>query len=134
VPPDPAALVLEGLARFNRGEFEAALDISNPKMIWDTSAAVPDGGTYRGRQEVLAYWTGIAERWKDFRIEPERTIDGDGLVLLLGRLTGRGVDSGVPVETTWDQIWWFEDGVPVRCDNYTDRVRAWAAAGLEPDG
>jgi ketosteroid isomerase-like protein len=132
VESEPVAIILEGVALFNRGEYEAAVTTLGPEIEWDTTAAVPDGGVYRGREEVVAYWRGIPERWQDFCIEPERTIPGDGLVLLLGRLTGRGTDSGVPVESTWDQVWRLEAGRPVRCENYIDRDRAWRAAGLEP--
>jgi hypothetical protein len=82
---------------------------------------------------VLAYWREIGERWDDFRIEADRWIEGDGVVLLLGRLIARGVGSGVPVETTWDQVWTIEGTVPIRCENYIERDRAWRAAGLEPE-
>jgi ketosteroid isomerase-like protein len=133
VGSEPAEVILQGVALFNRGEYEAALDILGPGIEWDTTGAVPDGTAYRGREEVLAYWRSIPDRWADFRIEPERTVQGDGLILLLGRLYGRGVDSGVPVETTWDQVWRIEDERPVRCENYIDRARAWRTAGLEPD-
>jgi ketosteroid isomerase-like protein len=52
---------------------------------------------------------------------------------MLGRLIARGAGSGVPVDTQWDQVWRVEGGAPVRCENYTDRARAWRAAGLEPE-
>jgi ketosteroid isomerase-like protein len=126
------AVILRGLELFNRGEFDASLATLPPEIEWDNTAAVPDGDTYRGREEVLSYWREIGGRWDDFRIVPERTVEGAACVLLLGRLIGRGVNSGVPVETTWDQVWRVEGDVPVRCENYTDRERAWRAAGLEP--
>jgi ketosteroid isomerase-like protein len=129
---DNIALVREGLAAFNRGDFEASLETSSPELEWDTSTAVPDGRTYHGRAEILAYWRSIAERWDDFRIEPDEWIEaGPETVLMLGRLVGRGTESGVPIESTWDQVWRLRDGELVACENYSDRSRARRAAGLD---
>jgi ketosteroid isomerase-like protein len=133
VDPEAAAVIRRGLELFNLGEYEASIATLPPEIEWDTSAAVLDGAAYRGRDEVLAYWHEIGERWDDFRIEADRWIDGDGVVLLLGRLIGRGVGSGVPVEHSWDQVWTVEGATPVRCENYSDREQAWRAAGLEPE-
>jgi ketosteroid isomerase-like protein len=133
VDPDAVPVILRGIELFNRGEYEAAIATLPPEMVWDTSAAVPDGAAYEGGQEVLGYWREIGERWDDFRIEVEQTIEGDGVVLLLGRLIGRGVGSGVPVEHSWDQVWTVQGAVPVRCENFTDRDQAWRAAGIEPE-
>jgi hypothetical protein len=83
---------------------------------------------------VLRLWREIPNRWDDFRIEPERWIESDGAVLMLGRLIARGVGSGVPVADTWDQVWTVKDGLPIRCENHTNRARAWRAAGLVPEG
>ncbi len=83
---------------------------------------------------MLALWRELPNRWDDFRIEPERWIESDGVVLMLGRLIARGVGSGVPVRDTWDQVWRVEGEMPNRCENHTNRGRAWRAAGLEPEG
>ena len=130
---EPVATIRLGIALFNEGEYERAIAELAPEIEWDTTDAVPDGSVHAGADAVVTYWRGIAERWEDFRIEVERTIEGDGVVLVLGRLNGRGVDSGVPVENTWDQVWTIEGGAPIRCRNFTDRGRAFQAAGLEPE-
>lgn len=80
---------------------------------------------------MLGLWHEIANRWADFRIEPEEWLEGDGVVLMLGRLVARGVGSGVPVSDTWDQVWWVEGELPTRCENHTDRARAYRAAGID---
>lgn len=120
-----------GLELFNRGDYESSLAELSPEIEWDTRAAVPDGGLYRGRDEVLGLWREIANRWADFRIEPEEWLEGDGVVLMLGRLVARGVESGVPVSDTWDQVWWVEGELPTRCENHTDRASAYRAAGID---
>lgn len=92
----PLERVQEGLALFNRGEYADSVALLSPAIEWDTTDAVPDGQLYRGREEVLAFWTGLGERWADF---PQ--IAGDEVV---------------------------------RCENYSDRAKAWRASGLEPQG
>jgi len=125
------ALVREGLARFNRGEFASSLELFAPEIEWDTRDALPDGETYEGRDEVLGYWESIGERWHDFRIEADEWIEaGADTVLMLGRFLGRGTESGVQIEHSWDQVWRFHDGRVVVCENHTDRSRARRAAGL----
>jgi hypothetical protein len=133
VEADPLSVIRTGLELFNDGEYEASIATLPPQIEWDSTDAVPDGGLYRGRNAVLTLWVEIGQRWDDFRIEADRWIEGDGVVLMLGRLVGRGVGSGVPVEGGWNQVWRLEEDVPVRCENYTDRDRAWREAGLEPE-
>ncbi len=127
------SIIRRGLELFNRGEYEASVETLPPQIEWDSTDAVPDGGLYRGRDAVLTLWREIGGRWEDFRIEPNDWIEAEDAVLMLGHLSGRGAGSGVPVEGTWDQVWRIEGGQPVRCENYTDRERAYIAAGLEPE-
>ena len=129
---EPSSLerVQQGLALFDQGAYERSLDLLSPDIEWDTTDAVPDGRLYRGRDAVLGFWRGLPERWDDFRIEAERWIEGDAVVLMLGRLEARGVDSGVPVANAWDQVWRMRGNEVVRCENYSDRTKAWAASGL----
>jgi len=133
VKPGALERIQEGLALFSRGEYAASAELVSPEIEWDTSGAVPDGDVCRGRDELIAYWSALGDRWDDFRIEPERWVVGDDVALMLGRLIARGVGSGVPVEGTWDQVWRVRDGIAVRCENYASRDRAWQASGLGPE-
>jgi hypothetical protein len=79
---------------------------------------------------VLGLWRELPDRWDDFRIVPERWVEGEGVVLMLGTLIARGPQSGVPVEGTWDQVWRLAGDKPVRCENHSDRAAAWRSSGL----
>lgn len=128
--PRPLETIQQGLVLLNQGEYKRSIDLLSESIEWDTTDAVPDGRLYCGREEVLGFWKGLPSRWDDFCIEAERWVEGDGVVLMLGRLEARGVDSGVPVTTSWDQVWRIESGEIARCENYTDRSQAWRASGL----
>jgi ketosteroid isomerase-like protein len=62
----------EGLALFNRGEFDASLERFAPELEWDTTRMLPDGRVYRGRDEVRSYWEDVAERWEELRRQLQR--------------------------------------------------------------
>ena len=123
-------LVKSGLAAFNAADYERALDGLGGDLTWDTTRAVPDGGTYAGREEIRRYWLDIADRWSSLRIEADEWIDAGDRVVMLGRLVGVGSGSGAPVVGPWCQVWSFEGETLVRCDNFTDPDAARAAAGL----
>jgi ketosteroid isomerase-like protein len=132
-PEPPIEVIRRGLELFNEGEYERSIATLPPEIEWDTTHAVPDGGLYAGADQVVGYWRSVGRRWDDLRIEVDRLIEGEDVVLMLGRLVGRGAESGVPVENAWDQVWRIRDGQPVRCENYTDEARAWRESGLKPD-
>jgi ketosteroid isomerase-like protein len=129
----PLERIQRGLGLFNEGAYDSSIELLPQAIEWDTSAAVPDGAVYRGREELLGWWRELPSRWDAFRIEAERWIESDHVVLMVGRLEARGIGSGVPVVGNWDQVWRIVDGEPVRCENYTDRARAFAAAGNPMD-
>ncbi|MSO40665.1 MAG: hypothetical protein EXQ70_01980 [Solirubrobacterales bacterium] len=100
-------------------------------MEWDTTRLLPDGRVHAGRDDVLAYWRDIAERWESLRIEADEWLSpNDEFVVMLGRLVGVAAQSGVAVEGDWHRVWQLMDAVPYRCGNFSDRDEALAAAGL----
>ena len=129
---DRIELVRRGTELFNRRDFERSLRLlaADSEFEWDTTTVVPDGRVYRGVSEVEAYWSDVFSRWHEFRIEPEEFHEGGDAVVMLGSLHGRGAGSGVPIVSTWHQVWRFRGETPVRCENYGDRDEALRAAGL----
>ena len=119
----------QGVALFNRGDADAALDLLDDELEWDTTALLPDGTVYRGRAEIKAYWTDVWDRWDELQVVPDEWLESVDCVVMLGRLQGRGAGSGVPIESLWHQVWRFENDRLVRCENYSDRDEALQAAG-----
>jgi ketosteroid isomerase-like protein len=115
---------------FNEREYARSAATLHQDVEWDTSGLLPDGRVYKGRNELLAYWRDVGERWEELRVEPEEWIETDDALLMFGRLVGRGSGSGVPVEGPWHQVWRFEGDWAIRCENFSDRGAALAAAGL----
>jgi ketosteroid isomerase-like protein len=127
------AVVQEGLRLFNEGELERSAETFDPEIVWDTTRVLPDGSRYEGREAVLGFWRGVQERWDDFRVEGESWENpAPGVVVMFGTLRATGAESGVPVETSWNQVWQLRDGRPVLCLSFADpEMAAKAAAELD---
>ena len=130
---DDVERVLAGLDAFNRRDFDAATAGFHPDIEWIAGAdLVPDAAVYRGPDGVMEFWRTWLDAMDDFRLEVEETIDaGDGRVLLVTRATGRGKDSGVPVEGRLAQLWELRDGRSVRAEMYPSREAALEAEGID---
>lgn len=70
-------------AAFNRGDFDAAVAVLDPKIEWTEPLEFPGGGTYHGREAVKRYLTQSRAGWAEGSSEPERFITaGDRIVVL----------------------------------------------------
>jgi ketosteroid isomerase-like protein len=59
-----------GTAAYNEGDWDAALAMMDPDVVFDLTHAAPDGETYRGYGGVKAFWRMLREVFGDF--EPTR--------------------------------------------------------------
>jgi ketosteroid isomerase-like protein len=89
-----------------------------------------EGRTYRGRKGIEEYVEEIRETWEVLRVVDADYRDLGESVLVLGRLEGRGLASGVHVdapiglifELRWDKAW--------RSRAFLDHGEALRAAGV----
>lgn len=71
-------------AAFNRGDFDAAVAVLDPKIEWTEPLEFPGGGTYHGREAVKRYLTQSRAGWAEGSSEPERFITaGDRIVVFV---------------------------------------------------
>ncbi len=131
---DDVEQVVEGIEAFNRRDFDAATAGFHPDIEWIAgSDLVPDAAVYHGPDGVLEFWGTWLDAMDEFKLDVEETLDvGDGRVLLVTRATGRGSDSGVPVEARIAQLWELRDGLSVRARMYPSREAALEAEGIGP--
>ena len=93
-----------------------------------------EGGPDNKFRGIEGFWRWIEatdEAMSVYRIEAEAYRDpGDGRVLLLGLLAGRGRASGAEVRAELGQVFTFRDGQLVSYRGYLDRAQALEAVGL----
>lgn len=91
-------IVQRGMDAFNRRDVDLVAELTTPDFAWFPAMAEPvEGGVYRGREGIEAYFADLCKTWEELRILPAHFHDLGRGVLVLGRIEGRGVGSGVPV-------------------------------------
>jgi ketosteroid isomerase-like protein len=97
------------------------------------SRALDGGAGYRGREGVERFAVDTRENWEELQALPEEFRDLGDLVLVLGRLKGRGKGSGAPVDTPTVTILDFRGDRIWRSRVYLDHAEGLRAAGLSPE-
>jgi ketosteroid isomerase-like protein len=103
---------------------------ANGEADWSESIA-PYRGVYRGPDEWRAFFTSRLEAWGNVRWDLLEMLDlGQGSVLSVVRLVGRGRGSGVEVMASAAIIWTVSDGKILRAKLFQSKAEALEAAGL----
>ena len=96
---DIAQRARAGIAAFNRGDIERALEGFSPDIVWEVGRDVaPDAAVYEGHEGVRRFWSEWKELFKDFEIDVLecRAVD-ERRVLGVIRAKGVGAGSGTSV-------------------------------------
>jgi ketosteroid isomerase-like protein len=96
-----------------------------------TSVGVDMQDVYRGVPGYRAFMRDWTEPWAEIRLEPSRFIDcGDGHVVVLSEMIGRGARSGVEVRRPFGQLLVIRGGRLLRVWSYWSHEEALEAVGL----
>jgi ketosteroid isomerase-like protein len=96
--PSDDQLIREGLAAWNRGDWDGALAMIHPEVEWRISEPLFDMPLVsHGREGVRAFWDQWTEIWDEIRVEVERTVPFDDGTAAFVRWRARGRD-GVEVD------------------------------------
>jgi ketosteroid isomerase-like protein len=120
---------------FNRTFSEGTADLFealHPEAEWIPITAVLDGTSYRGESAIRRWMDDMKHQWEFYETRPEEFLDlGDDRVLVLGTWQAQGRGSGVELNS--QQAAWLirvEAGKVIRMQTFTDRHKAFEAAGL----
>lgn len=105
------------------GDYEAALAVCHPDIVWEEPVGGPMAGSFNGRTEILDRVFGVVrERYAHFDARVEEVIEAEGSrVVVLGWYEGCGHD-GTEVRSRFAHIWEMRDGVPIRFRDHHDRT------------
>ena len=90
---------------------------------------VPFGGTRHGPGAVRSFARVFQDHVDGAFADPDDYLDAGDRLIVLGRMSGRGRETGRPFEVEFAHVWTFSDGVPSRCHSYFDSVPILAALG-----
>jgi ketosteroid isomerase-like protein len=89
---------------------------------------------FAGRDGIDRYFAGLQTAWEHFHVLADEFRHGDGFVLALGRLEGRGRGSGATVDAQLGMAFWLRGDRIARIRGFLDHSEALRAVGLDPGG
>jgi ketosteroid isomerase-like protein len=121
----------QAIDAFNRTDIDVFTALTTPDFEWSPSMVAIEGEIFRGPDGIEKYFGSLNNAWERFHILRDGFRDGADLVIMLGRLEGRGKASGVQVVESLGMVFDFRDGEISRIRGYLDHGEALRAAGLE---
>lgn len=116
---------------FNRTR-EIDLELIHEDVEWGLFAGSPEGDALHGHEGVRSWAEQMRSAFDRLAIEPDEFIDaGGGRVVVVSRMVARGRGSGLDLEGPLVNVWTFRGGRVARCQSFTSRAEALAAAGGE---
>jgi ketosteroid isomerase-like protein len=110
-------------------------DAARLRMLFDdggefrSALAGLEGGIYRFPDDVERYMSGLDDVFDDWHTEDERYLDaGDGRIVVVYRIVGRGRGSGAPVDQEMAIVWTVSDGKVRAGRSYLNPEEALALA------
>jgi ketosteroid isomerase-like protein len=123
-------VAMQAIEAFNGRNVDAFAFLTTPDFEWAPSMVAVEGETFQGREGIDRYFRSLSNSWEQFHIHRDRFRDAADLVVMLGRLEGRGVGSGVPVDAPLGMVFDLRGGMISRIRGYLDHAEALEAAGL----
>jgi ketosteroid isomerase-like protein len=108
---------------------EDALSGLDPEFEWVVPRH-PEGDVRHGPDATIAFFRDWIEPWQDLHVDWELHAAGPDRVLAVLTMTGRGRESGAPVDMHVGQLWTFDGSRAVRMVLYDDIDEARREAGL----
>jgi ketosteroid isomerase-like protein len=129
-PAGNSALVREAYAAFNRGDFDAAVELLDPQVEWQLPPNVPDTGTLRGLDQVRDGLGNFLESWQSFRADVKDVVAAGDRVVVLVRFGGQST-TGLELEGSGvdAHLWTLRDGKAVKVQMFSGTSEALSAIG-----
>jgi len=118
---------------FNRQDVAALAGLCADDFEFVSMLSAVDAGdsTYRGPDAWREYFARMHETWAEWRIDDSQVSDaGDGSLVAVVRVAGRGRHSGVVVDRTLGMTYHLREGKIWRMRAYLDPDEALQAVGL----
>jgi ketosteroid isomerase-like protein len=120
----------QAISAFNERDIDAFATLTTPDFEWSPSMVAIEGETFLGHEGIETYFERLNDAWETFHIHRGRFRNSADVVVMLGRLEGRGKSSGVPVDASLGMVFDFREGMISGIRGYLDHAEALRAAGL----
>ena len=117
---DKAQVVQQAYEAFGRGDIPAVLGLLDEDVEWTAPGTLPQGGTFKGPDEVGQFFTALGAAWEGLELDVEAVGEvGDDLVAGVVRAAGP-VGAAVPPSYGAVHVFEVRDGRIIRFREYTD--------------
>jgi len=122
---NPNVEIVQGIYEsFAAGDGGAVLATFSPDIVWNEaeSNSLADGNPYIGPQAVAEGVFGrVGQEWETFILHDQTLYGvGEDMVLVTGRYRGTHALTGKSIDAQKVHIWWFENGLATRFQQYVD--------------
>lgn len=114
---------------YGRRTLDEAAELMHPDAELRQASVLPDTDDYYGRDELVRGTSLWLEEWREFRYVAEEVTDLGERAFVRVRLSGRARTSGIKLEQIVFHLWTFRDGMPWRCEVFSEEGPALEAAG-----
>jgi ketosteroid isomerase-like protein len=122
-----------GIDAFNARDVEALLEVVDRNVEWHPGLAAVLGGeatVHRGHDGVRRLVRDLYESFVEIHVELSEIRELDDRVVAVGRLRGRGIESGADTDSPAAYVAHFKTGRVILLRTYLDPTEALEAAGL----
>ncbi|MET8311261.1 nuclear transport factor 2 family protein [Micromonospora sp. NPDC005173] len=114
------------------GDVMGLLESLDRDIEWVVPDGLHFGGTYRGREAVLAnVFARFNSEWDGFTIEPDEVFEAGDVVIALGHYRAANKAAGRPMTARFAHVWRLRDGQPVRFETIPDTHAMVRTMGVE---
>ena len=114
---------------FGRGDIQTMLNALADDVDWYDPGppAVAHAGRYRGREDVLRFFSRIGESLEIETFQPTEFIVQGDRVIALGSIRAKAKQTGLVYDNEWAMSWTLRDGRVTKWQIYEDTTRELAA-------
>ena len=124
-------VVRRSIDAFSRGDLDGVRETLAPGFeLYPSGRFMDTQRVYRGREGWTEFWGDFRAAWEDIAVSIERMEAVDDRVLTLGKIGGKGRESGVEVDAEAAWLHTVNDGLIVRLQTFATWADAREAAGL----
>jgi uncharacterized protein len=118
-------------AAFNRNDIAATVEAFDPQIEWTEPAEFPGGGTYHGREGVMAYLSQSRAAWAEINSEPERFIVAGDKIIVFVHVRAKPKTGAEWHERRLADVYTFRDGKATHMRAFADRQHALEWVGVK---
>ena len=120
-------VIKSGYDAFARQDIPAVLAVFAPDIVWYSPDSVRNGGTYKGHDEVLGFFSALPDQYNELHVQPRQFVEQGDTVIAIGNHTGTAATGAFDIPFV--HVWTVRDGKATSFTEFFDTVKMGQAIG-----